>query len=175
LATILSRDTGLRILKSGVHDSILVQVLAATQPHVAILNRPQDHATLGLLKEAQRRSALLVMVDRPTRSYVALLATLGIHHITYRSTPQDIHDAVRQAAASTNHRAPPAGDAPADASLTVREREVLQYLVAGASHAETAVALGIGLQTVKTYARNLRRKLGIPPNQRLIRTVRDAD
>ena len=45
--------------------------------------------------------------------------------------------------------------------LTAREAEVLQLLQEGMTNAQIAHELSIGLETVRTHARNIYRKLGI--------------
>jgi len=46
------------------------------------------------------------------------------------------------------------------ASLTAREREVLQLLVVGKPNKEVAARLGVSLSTIKKHRENLQRKLG---------------
>jgi DNA-binding CsgD family transcriptional regulator len=45
--------------------------------------------------------------------------------------------------------------------LTPREADVLELLQQGRSNAEIALALGVGVETVRTHARNIYRKLGV--------------
>jgi DNA-binding CsgD family transcriptional regulator len=45
--------------------------------------------------------------------------------------------------------------------LTPREADVLELLQQGRSNAEIAVALHVGVETVRTHARNIYRKLGV--------------
>ncbi len=52
--------------------------------------------------------------------------------------------------------------------LTPRQRQVLECLCLGQSHAEIAHALGIGLETVRTHARHVRRKLGVRRKSELV-------
>ena len=47
------------------------------------------------------------------------------------------------------------------AGLTVREREILDRMVAGHDRADIAVDLGISINTVRTHAQNLLGKLGV--------------
>lgn len=52
--------------------------------------------------------------------------------------------------------------------LTPRQRQVLAYLRLGQSHAEIAHALGIGVETVRTHAKHVRRKLGVRRKSELV-------
>ena len=56
--------------------------------------------------------------------------------------------------------------------LTPREADVLELLQDGATNAQIAQALSIGLETVRTHARNIYRKLGISSRRDLARLGR---
>src|SRR3954465_1023927 len=56
--------------------------------------------------------------------------------------------------------------------LTAREAEVLQLLQDGMSNAEIAHALSVGIETVRTHARNIYRKLGVSTRRDLARFSR---
>lgn len=47
-----------------------------------------------------------------------------------------------------------------DKPLTARELEVIRQIVKGKTYKEIAVSLGLGYETVKTYAARIRKKLG---------------
>ena len=53
--------------------------------------------------------------------------------------------------------------------LTPREAEVLELLQDGASNAQIAHQLSIGVETVRTHARHIYRKLGISSRRELAR------
>ncbi len=57
---------------------------------------------------------------------------------------------------------------PATSRLTAREGEVLKHLRLGRSNAQIALALGIGVETVRTYVARVLRKLGAPSRQELL-------
>jgi DNA-binding NarL/FixJ family response regulator len=56
--------------------------------------------------------------------------------------------------------------------LTPREAEVLQLLQDGWTNSEIANKLSIGIETVRTHARNIYRKLGIASRRELSRLAR---
>jgi DNA-binding NarL/FixJ family response regulator len=56
--------------------------------------------------------------------------------------------------------------------LTPREAEVLELLQDGATNAQIAHSLSIGIETVRTHARNIYRKLGIASRRDLPRLAR---
>jgi len=51
--------------------------------------------------------------------------------------------------------------------LTRREVEVLPLLQRGDSNAQIALALGVGVETIRTHARNIYRKLGVRTRREL--------
>jgi DNA-binding CsgD family transcriptional regulator len=55
------------------------------------------------------------------------------------------------------------------AELTAREAEVLELLQDGRTNSEIAERLSIGIETVRTHARNVYRKLGVPSRRELAR------
>ena len=58
--------------------------------------------------------------------------------------------------------------------LTPREGEVLEQLQEGATNAEIAEDLAIGVETVRTHARKIYRKLGIASRRELARLERQG-
>ena len=54
--------------------------------------------------------------------------------------------------------------------LTGREAEVLPLLQQGRSNAQIALALQVGVETVRTHARNIYRKLGVSSRRQLAAT-----
>ena len=57
--------------------------------------------------------------------------------------------------------------APGMGLLTKREAEVLPLLQQSRSNAQIALALGVGVETVRTHARNIYRKLGVRTRREL--------
>jgi DNA-binding NarL/FixJ family response regulator len=66
-------------------------------------------------------------------------------------------------------RGAPTGATDGGASLTQREREVLQLIAEGRSNKEVATALGIGIKTVETHRANVMAKLGLQSVADLVR------
>ena len=52
--------------------------------------------------------------------------------------------------------------------ITPRESEVLEHLKAGHTNAQIALALGIGVETVRTHTRGIYRKLGVSSRSEIV-------
>jgi FixJ family two-component response regulator len=60
------------------------------------------------------------------------------------------------------------------AGLTRREREVMNYVVAGHANKEIAARLGIAQRTVETHRANVMKKMGAATLSELVRLVISA-
>ncbi len=81
-----------------------------------------------------------------------------------------VRDGPSMSASAARRVAPPAQASPSRlrGGLSSRERDVLDALVAGASHADMAAQLGLKLPTVSTHLMRLYRRLGVSgPNARI--------
>jgi two-component system response regulator NreC len=104
-------------------------------------------------------------------------------YVLKESTATDLIRAVREVVAGRRYLSPPlseraieayvqkAREAPLDlyATLTTREREVLQLAAEGRTNADIAAALFVSPRTVETHRAHLMRKLGLHTQADLIR------
>ena len=123
---------------------------------------------------------LVVLANRPTASECNQMLSFGATACLSKETQgRDVVNAIhlasrgmhvlpRSAASGGN------GDLGVKGSdlLTPREADVLELLQDGATNAQIAQALSIGLETVRTHARNIYRKLGISSRRDLARLAR---
>jgi DNA-binding NarL/FixJ family response regulator len=131
-------------------------------------------ATRRILGEhPSTRILVLTTFDDDEHLYPALDAG-ACGFLAKDASPADLLAGIRRAAAGDNpfsphvlrrvvRRALAAGQSPApgpDANLTDREREVLALVATGASNAEIAERLHIGVTTVKTHVTKLMHKTG---------------
>src|SRR4029077_9834895 len=85
---------------------------------------------------------------------------------------REVLDAIRLAARGmqlTSHERTPGSTA--SGLLTARESEVLAQLQQGRSNAQVAAELQIGVETVRTHARSIFRKLGVTSRRELLTPV----
>jgi len=84
-----------------------------------------------------------------------------------------VHKALALDAETRHHTAVQAGAAARYASLSAREREVLDLLIEGQTNKAIARSLGLSAKTVETYRANVMQKMAAPTVPHLVRQVLD--
>ena len=174
LRSLIGEDPNLRIVAADVRVGRLDAVIAEHEPRVAILN-------LGSLRgpaEVRRLSAdhpatrLVVLANHPTPGECAQLLALGAtaclgKEVEGRDVLNTIHLASRglHVLPHASHATPTTPLLPD--VLTPREADVLGQLQLGRSNGEIAVALSVSVETVRTHARSVFRKLGVKGRREL--------
>jgi DNA-binding NarL/FixJ family response regulator len=177
LAALIDDDPNLEVVADDLDDERLLSVLERRPPDVALLNygslrTPYDvHA----LHDAYPATRLVVLASRPTPAEANQMLTFGATACLSKETQaRDVLSAIHLASRGLQvlPRAKPAelsvgpgGPEP----LTSCEADVLALLQEGRSNAEIALALQVGVETVRTHARNIYRKLGVRTRRELTR------
>ena len=186
LNKLISEDTNLQLLADAVELDDLEGVLDAHVPSVVLLNFGSlpNAAWVYQLHQSHPDTRIVVLANRPTAAESSQLLSFGATACISKETQgRDIINAIHLASRgmrvlprSTGAVADPAERfdyLPEPDILTQREAEVLQLLQEGMTNAEIAHALSIGLETVRTHARNIYRKLGIGTRRDLARFARN--
>ncbi len=84
-----------------------------------------------------------------------------------------VHKALALDAETRRHTAAQAGAAARYASLSAREREVLDLLIEGQTNKSIARSLGLSAKTVETYRANVMQKMAAPTVPHLVKQVLD--
>ncbi len=175
LRELLESDPSLAILAAEVEHRRIGVVLRAHRPDVAIL----DIGALGRLAEIRELSGshpgtrLILLGDDPAPAECAQLLAFGASACLGRGAQSRdvinaIHLASRGLQVLPRPTAGPGGGLVAGGRLlTKREGEVLPLLQQGRSNAQIALALQVGVETVRTHARNIYRKLGVASRREL--------
>lgn len=176
LRELIERDPSLAIVAADVGYGRIGVVLRAHRPAVAIL----DLGAVGKLAEVRELSSdhpatrLVLLGGDPAPAECAQLLAFGASACLGRDTQsRDVINAIHLASRGLQviPRAPrgagPAPVAPGGGLLTKREAEVLPLLQRGDSNAQIALALQVGVETVRTHARNIYRKLGVSTRREL--------
>jgi DNA-binding NarL/FixJ family response regulator len=175
LKALIDDDQHLNLVASDVPHENLYQALERHRPQVAILNFGSLNSPVELrtLHRAFRTTRLLVLANRPEPSECRQMLSFGATACLAKNTEaRDILHAIHLASRGL-HVLPPlnSDSVPVDASgpelLTTREAEVMELLQAGRSNAEIARELQVSVETVRTHARHVYRKLGVKTRREL--------
>ena len=175
LQELIEGDSSLAIVARDVEHRRIPVVLRAHRPDVAIL----DVGAFAKLAEIRQLSGqypatrLVMLGNDPSMAECAQLLAFGASACLERSTQsRDVLSAVHLASRGLQVMPRAASDTgatpiPQGRLLTQREAEVLPLLQQGRSNAQIAVTLHVSVETVRTHARNIYRKLGVSSRREL--------
>jgi DNA-binding NarL/FixJ family response regulator len=174
LQSLIGEDPNLRIVAFDVRLEKLDALVAEHAPHVAILNfgSLRAPAELRRLNVAHPATRLVVLANHPTPGECAQLLALGATACLGKEIEgRDVLTAIHLASRGLHvlpHSTPATATTPLLPDiLTPREADVLDQLQLGRSNAEIAVALSVSVETVRTHARSVFRKLGVKGRREL--------
>ena len=175
LRKLIDSDPSLLVVAADVQHGRIGVVLRAHRPDVAIL----DIGALAKLAEVRELTSsypatrLLLLGHDPAPVECAQALAFGASACLGRDTQsRDVINAIHLASRRLQVIPRVAGSTGSglltpSALLTRREVEVLPLLQRGDSNAQIALALGVGVETVRTHARNIYRKLGVRTRREL--------
>ena len=178
LRELVARDASILTVAGDVEHDRLSVVLRGHRPDVAIL----DAGALVKLVEVQELSrahpgtSLVLLIKEPSGAECAQLLAFGASAcLGTDAQGRDVLNAVHLASRGlrlTPRDLPTVGEdhyiRDSGQPLTRREGEVLPLLRQGRSNAEIALALHVGVETVRTHTRNIYRKLGVSSRRELV-------
>jgi DNA-binding NarL/FixJ family response regulator len=184
LASLISEDPNLELVASDIDLDRLESVLDEHRPSVVLLNFGSlpNPAMIYQLHQSHPETRIVVLANRPSAAECNQMLSFGATACISKETQgRDIINAVHLASRGM-HVLPRSAAAPADEPeeigipapdlLTPREADVLELLQEGMTNAQIAHALSIGVETVRTHARNIYAKLGISTRRDLARISR---
>ena len=178
LRALIAEDDSLRLLATDVPQERMPQVLAAYAPRVAILNfgSLRSAAEVRDLHLGHPSTHLVVLGNRPTPAESSQMLAFGATACLSKTTQaRDVLTAIHLASRGL-HVLPTTRSSRDVASergvagpelLTPRESDVLDLLQRGRSNAEIAATLHVSVETVRTHARHIYRKLGVRTRREL--------
>jgi DNA-binding NarL/FixJ family response regulator len=175
LRALVAEDVNLRIVADDVPHGQVTRVLGAHTPQVVILNFGSLRTPIEVrdLHSAHPDTRIVVLANRPTPAECNQMLAFGATACLSKETEaRDILNAIHLASRGL-HVLPKtprefgAVEPTGPEVLTPREADVLELLQHGRSNAEIALALGVGVETVRTHARNIYRKLGVKTRREL--------
>jgi NarL family two-component system response regulator LiaR len=179
LRGLLRDDERIDVVASDIPLDGLEAAIAEIEPDVAVIDFGALRSPIQVhqLHELQPETHIVILVDRASPQECNQLLAFGATAILARDTQKrDILTAIHLASRGM-HVLPGAGGAVSEEPygpdlLTEREAEVLELLQQNLSNAVIAQKLSVGVETVRTHARNIYRKLGVSSRRDLAATPR---
>jgi DNA-binding NarL/FixJ family response regulator len=183
LQQLISEDPNLELMREGIQIGALEAAIEELSPQVVLLNfgTLRKPAQVFQLHQAHPEARLVVLANRPTAAECNQMLSFGATACLSKETEaRDVINSIHLASRGM-HVLPRSAAAAGGADslglqgsdlLTPREADVLELLQDGATNAQIAHALSIGIETVRTHARNIYRKLGISSRRELARLSR---
>ena len=175
LRALIATDPALELVAEDVPHSQLPRAFSAHDPQVAIVNFGSLTTPIEVRQlHAQHPSTrLLVLANHPSPSECNQMLAFGATACLSKETQaRDILNAIHLASRGL-HVLPKTArefglsEPPGPELLTPREADVLELLQQGRSNAQIAIELSVGVETVRTHARNIYRKLGVKTRREL--------
>ena len=177
LAVLIGDDPNLELVAEGVPQDEIEAAIERHSPSVALLNfgTLRAPAQVYQLHQAYPETRIVVLANRPSAAECNQMLSFGATACLSKETEaRDIINAIHLASRGMHvlPRSAAAGGTGTPAVegaelLTPREAEVLELLTDGRTNAQIAERLTIGIETVRTHARNIYRKLGISSRREL--------
>ena len=180
---LVTEDPNLQLVRDGVPLDRIESAIEEHEPAVVLINfgTLDTPAQVYQLHQAFPETRIVVLANRPSAAECNQMLSFGATACLSKETEaRDIINAIHLASRGMHvlpRSATMAGGADTlnlegSDVLTPREADVLELLQEGATNAQVAHALSIGVETVRTHARNIYRKLGISSRRELARLGR---
>ena len=177
LRALIEEDDHIELRAAGVPHERLAATVATHRPQVALLNYGSLRTPLEVRELVARHpdTHLIVLANRPSPAECNQMLAFGATACLSKETQaRDVLSAIHLASRGLQVLRRTAADAEAVPQsgpelLTPREAAVLERLQAGRSNGEIAAELHVGVETVRTHARNIYRKLGVRSRRELAR------
>lgn len=181
LRQLIGEEPHLELVASDVEIDRIEDAVREHSPAVVLLNFGSlpTPAAVYQLHQSFPETRIVVLANRPSAAECNQMLSFGATACISKETEaRDIVNAIHLASRgmhvlprSASLTAGGSDGFPLDGSdlLTPREADVLELLQDGATNAQIAHRLSIGVETVRTHARNIYRKLGIASRRELAR------
>ncbi len=178
LRVLIGDDPNLELVAEGVPPEDIEAAVETHAPNVLLLNfgTLRAPAQVYQLHQAHPDTRIVVLANRPTAAECSQMLSFGATACLSKETEaRDIVNAIHLASRGMHvlPRSAAAGGGVERAAvegaelLTPREAEVVRLLADGKTNAQIAYRLSIGVETVRTHARSIYRKLGVGSRREL--------
>jgi DNA-binding NarL/FixJ family response regulator len=171
LRGVIEDDHNLELLAEDVPAAQLETVLRARRPRVAIIEVGSLRTPVEVRELTTRHPTthLLLLADRPSSIESAQLVSFGASACLAKTTQtRDVRNAIHLASRGLQLTPRESSVGSGSGLLTARELEVLARLQQRRSNAQIARELHVSVETVRTHARHIYRKLGVRSRRELI-------
>jgi len=183
LGVLIAEDPHLELVAADVPPTRIEQAIEEHSPDVVLVNfgTLPNPARVYQLHSAYPDTRIVVLANRPTAAECNQMLSFGATACLSKETEgRDVINALHLASRGMHvlPRSAASGGSAAGFGiegtelLTPREAEVLELLHDGATNGQIAHELSITVETVRTHARNIYRKLGIGSRRELARLSR---
>ena len=181
LRSLIEKETGMSIVGESENGKETTDMARKLMPHVVVMDVAMPDLN-GIeatrrITEQNPKIKVVALSGHHDRHFVAEMLKAGASAYVLKDTAyEELIRAIREVMNGKTYLSPaaaqgvvdmfvraPAGQSakPAFASLTEREREVLQLLAEGRSTKEMAEAMDVSVKTVETHRRNIMEKLDL--------------
>ncbi|MHB8242284.1 MAG: response regulator transcription factor [Solirubrobacteraceae bacterium] len=170
LRGLVEDDPSLELLAGDMSPAQLTGTLRRHRPRVAILDAGLLRSPVEVRELTARHPAthLLLLADRASSVEAAQLLAFGAAACLAKSTEErDVLNAIHLASRGLQ-LIPRGPEGSGSGMLTARESDVLAELQRRRSNAQIAADLSISIETVRTHARHIYRKLGVASRRELL-------
>jgi DNA-binding NarL/FixJ family response regulator len=183
LRELISQDSNLELVEDRIAPDGLEEAIEEYDPAVVLVNfgTLKTPAQVFQLHQSCPQARIVVLANRPTAAECNQMLSFGATACLSKETEaRDVINAIHLASRGM-HVLPRSAASGGSGDglrvegsdlLTPREADVLELLQDGATNAQIAHTLSIGVETVRTHARNIYRKLGISSRRELARLTR---
>lgn len=183
LRAFVDDDDHLDVVAHDVTPERLDDVLEDLRPAVAVINFGALSSASDVHRFAARHpeTRLIILGNRPTPADCSQMLAFGATACLSKDTQaRDVVGAIHLASRGLHVLPRTAANGPGGRNdpvvgpdlLTPREAEVLDLLRDNRSNAEIALALHVGIETIRTHRRNIYRKLGVRTRRELTTMTR---
>jgi DNA-binding NarL/FixJ family response regulator len=171
LRGVIEDDPSLELVADDVGPAQLKAMLRAHRPLVAILDTSSLDAPAQMreLSASQPATHFVLLAESPSSVECAQLLSFGAAACLAKATQlRDVRNAIHLASRGLQLRPRDTYASPGSGLLTSRELEVLARLQQRRSNAQIAADLHVSIETVRTHARHIYRKLGVGSRRELL-------
>ena len=186
LRALLSCYDDVQVVGEAQNGAVALEQVEALQPDVVIMDIAMPvmdgFESTRRIRQKYPQTRVLVLTQYEDKEYVVPLLQAGASgFVLKQALGADLINALRTVAQGETFLYPsvatvaleelrkPSKGEEAGSTLTLREREILQYIVAGKTNAQIAAALMLSIKTIEWHRGNLMGKLGVHSVADLVR------